>query len=634
MTEEIDGWRERCEWCRVRSKEFPTPRMTMPVDMEHSFSSWVADQIELTPVRGNPGDRAAGRWRGVFIFVNCGSRFVVLVPVKTFSSKSFEHAVGEVYGVFGKISRLVTDAGPYFTAREMQKLLKGRVTSLVTVAPKNHKAVGLVEKRVQITKRVLQNVMLGAVRWEDRIKDVNVILNRKYCRVTGRTAMELMFPCSDRIPFSVTERESMRRYVSDRQWESEDAEWTDDELDAVEMMMMSRRRDAQLREQVLFRKARLREVANGVPPNYEFVIGDLVLARREVSALDKSGIQFMGPYEVAEVDETLGRYVIVPVAEHLRHIRLERSGDQLKRASGSQDEIFISMRSGEGPHGEVYMDRIIADALFEGPKKLERWFRVRWSGFGEKDDSWVTWDELEGTRALATYIESHKRLQPDVRNTIEGDVSIHEQIASIADPSLRSELEQRQALDDEDDRNGGLAGESDARQAKKTADAEEAERKKSRRKTNGRKRKRSVMNEMNESMTGDDEHEMEVAAEAGEVRIDDARAIARNRRGSVVIKRQRVKITGMRWPQGVTLDRAAVEEAGLAEDIARVSREPSMDECELCGIGGSVMSCSLCVRSYHIQCVGIARKVAREVEWVCPECSEDLWPPEIDDVEL
>jgi Chromo (CHRromatin Organisation MOdifier) domain len=83
---------------------------------------------------------------------------------------------------------------------------------------------------------------------------------------------------------------------------------------------------------------------------------------------------------------------------------------QLKRYHANDDELFPTRSHLRPPPvrfpdgSEEYVLERILDA-----KKIGRGHRylVRWKGYGQEDDSWVSGAELKGTHVLDDWLRSH-----------------------------------------------------------------------------------------------------------------------------------------------------------------------------------------------------------------------------------
>ncbi|KAF5194958.1 Ddt domain-containing protein ptm [Thalictrum thalictroides] len=70
--------------------------------------------------------------------------------------------------------------------------------------------------------------------------------------------------------------------------------------------------------------------------------------------------------------------------------------------------------------------------------------------------------------------------------------------------------------------------------------------------------------------------------------------------------------------QGTNLGSKAQE---LDEDGADVDQDENSDECQLCGMDGTLICCDGCPSAYHARCIGLNKMLIPDGLWFCPECT-------------
>ncbi|PIA54807.1 hypothetical protein AQUCO_00901001v1 [Aquilegia coerulea] len=70
--------------------------------------------------------------------------------------------------------------------------------------------------------------------------------------------------------------------------------------------------------------------------------------------------------------------------------------------------------------------------------------------------------------------------------------------------------------------------------------------------------------------------------------------------------------------QGTNLGSKAQE---LDEDSTDVDQDENSDECQLCGMDGTLICCDGCPSAYHARCIGLNKMLIPDGLWFCPECT-------------
>ncbi|KAG2674517.1 hypothetical protein I3760_13G140600 [Carya illinoinensis] len=64
-------------------------------------------------------------------------------------------------------------------------------------------------------------------------------------------------------------------------------------------------------------------------------------------------------------------------------------------------------------------------------------------------------------------------------------------------------------------------------------------------------------------------------------------------------------------------------------DAADVDVDRNSDECQLCGMDGTLLCCDGCPSAYHSRCIGVMKMFIPEGLWYCPECTINKIAPNI-----
>lgn len=64
-------------------------------------------------------------------------------------------------------------------------------------------------------------------------------------------------------------------------------------------------------------------------------------------------------------------------------------------------------------------------------------------------------------------------------------------------------------------------------------------------------------------------------------------------------------------------------------DAADVDVDRNSDECQLCGMDGTLLCCDGCPSAYHSRCIGVMKMFIPEGLWYCPECTINKISPNI-----
>jgi hypothetical protein len=625
---QTERFSDNCSWCRVRDKKDQPRRIDVPASIRMGFEDWIVDQLELYPDHPDP-DRVkneGGQYEvaktAVIVFVNCATRFCVLVAVKDLKAVSVTEAVDGLYQMFGRLGRIIADAASYFGKMERIRMGKidPRIESISTTAPVNHRGVGLVECRMGLIKSLLNNLLMGSLRWTRMLPDLQNAMNDKRCRVTGYTPREIMTPgVKTRGVFEgMGVEEKLVNAVGGVHWETELLGMDEERVHAI-LEVAERRALASLdRGMSEWMKNAARQWRAGAVTRYPYKIGDWALVDLRLKDTDKTPVRWTGPYRVVEMDATRGRYLL-EVNDQVKRVKeIPRSGDRMMRWFGSESEQWIADRvgSGVGVNCVAVADGIVDDHLFVDEKgAIARWFRVRWSGFGHGDDSWKEAKEIQHLNCYREYVAKQKVLGVvwATDETVEGKARATRRGATKRKVSFKKAkedtvLEEKSEINPGDEsveqevKKDDVTGINDAT---RVIDEEQPK----------------VVDEMVEQPRVADP--MEAARGCVADVSDQLEREAETRRLALRQGRKRDH-SGETWPGGRFLDQYMTDQAIAVGK--KLFQEEGDEHCTECIRKGLLVQCDFCCRAYHARCAGLARIPLPEERWACVWCSHDVWP--------
>jgi transposase InsO family protein len=387
MVKDVEDFVQACPTCqKVRFGEASGAAALRTTAVEEPFSTFVIGTIGPLPA-----DSAGNQY--IVVVMDGFSRFVELRATKTARAQEAAIAMLEVFGRYGAPKFVRSDNGPQFTANLIKEFLRLVGSSPQYTIAYRHESNGIVERTNREVGRHLRSIVMDKRvkdQWSECLPFVQRILNSTVNRSIGTTPARILF--GDAIHLD-------REIIRTPEVESHESLQTTVE-DYVQNL--TRLQCAIVEASQEHMRAEVEHRLSKSPENPRSLnAGDYVLVSYPERAPNKLVPRWRGPMLVVSVQGSMCCVQDLRTLKHcdfhisrLKEYNMDQTPDPLQVAQVDDDEWEVSE---------------IVDHRGRNKKNFE--FRVRWKGFGEKDDTWLPLKDCRDLEALDSYLQQHPGLK-------------------------------------------------------------------------------------------------------------------------------------------------------------------------------------------------------------------------------
>lgn len=344
---------------------------------------------------------SANGFKHILIIVDVMSRFVITKPLREHSGDAIARALYEVFAIFGPPKSMQSDNGTEFINKIVKKLVAAAGVEHRTVVAWNPRANGLAERTVKLVKDLLRKKLEGVFgRWDEALPGVTMAINAKDAALSktapftfffGRARNEWVDYSAEEIRLECGEQDEA---VLDQLREQEALR----QALVADIVRPAVEEAARKRQEA--KNERLNESRKIIDVDYP--PGSLVMAK--VPDRDsKLEPLWVGPFMVVRKSKRSATYVL----RDLDNKVLPRSFavSQLKFIADTR----VPLTTADGSvvaQGERAVIQEIIDHRNTGPQTE---YLVRWKGFGEEDDEWLTASMFDDPAFLTEYSRGLKK---------------------------------------------------------------------------------------------------------------------------------------------------------------------------------------------------------------------------------
>jgi len=326
----------------------------------------------------------------IVVIIDNFSRFVDLYPISNTSAEAAADALIQFTGRFQTPVRITTDSGSNFKSILMDGLMTRLGADHQLTKAYSKEQNGLVER---VNKEVLSHLRTIIFdrrvqsKWSKYLPIVQRYINTSVHSATGCTPASIVFPSGAEIDKELlvdTSGVVVSSYIRDMQA-------------AQASIIEIAERNLRQRDQAHM------ESRQGVEP--EFEEGSYVLVEHRHNSLRRGPKSKMlpfkaGPYLVhKKLNEgmyTLRDLITMrPKDFHVSHLTPFRHDER------TLQPIYVATTD--------MFDEFVVERVLEmrGRRKSDISFKVRWAGYGEADDTWISWKDGRNTTAVQTFLHGH-----------------------------------------------------------------------------------------------------------------------------------------------------------------------------------------------------------------------------------
>lgn len=391
LREDVGRWISECEECQKGNLQATARTKLLVREPATVWQCLYYDVIDM------PLATDGSQYRYLLIIRDSGSRFTVLWPLESKEVQPIIRALSLIFGIIGNPENFFSDAGSEVSNADIVSFCRQRGIVAGEAAPKAHQSNGVVERAVKEVRAYERRFNTGS-NWPSFIGDMMYALNTVPSRATGFSPAELMFGRSWSFPGDA-EHGIMHKpkFYGD---------WLQRLRDMRELALTN---DANYRAKMVQYYAKRHPGA----PKEELKVGDEVLYADLEDPSQKHRPR-AGPFKVVSVAND-GLRVTVDVGEKL----LTRPADyfvKFRRAeplSAGESETSERVPSEEAPsrvetipvvestlsenfhpvidtpgpdsYGEYEIEKIVGA---RGAKGSSRFYRIKYKGYSDKDNTW------------------------------------------------------------------------------------------------------------------------------------------------------------------------------------------------------------------------------------------------------
>jgi len=385
---EVIAFLAKCPICQ-KVKTQPVPVIAKDLRFLHGSSPM--RKLAADSIGPLPEDADGNKY--ILVIIDEFSKYVTLFPTKNVTAVEYAMSLVKHVAIFGVMEKVKTDRGTQFTAKVCEQLARLLCYDHDYILPYYPQANGIVERRNAEVMKHLRALSLeerAQSMWSTYLPVVQLILNSAHDFSIGRSPCSLIFGDVFRSPLhglfnlntAVFEGGDFGGFMKTL---------IDQRNGFVEAShAFLRERDERLR-----RKDWMAELNNQV----KFKVGDYVFLIYNSRPPTKLSPLLRGPYKIVAVR----RDDIIQVEDLMTFSRFEVHISKLRLFKCDEDilpEEILAIRAMD--EDEYVVDSIVDHS---GTDILTYKFRIRWLGYGEEDDTWLSYESVKDLEALDKYEE-------------------------------------------------------------------------------------------------------------------------------------------------------------------------------------------------------------------------------------
>lgn len=381
-----------CPTCqKVRLGQGSVAGALKTITVSEPFEMLAIDTIGPLPV-----DESGNAF--IIVAIDCFSRFVELRAAPSTEAQEAAKLLLDIFGRYGAPKKLRSDRGSQFTAKVIDHFLRLCGVTQELTLPYRPQANGICERtNGEVTRHLRALVMdlRAKDNWSVLLPLVQRILNATPHSAIGMSPSRLLFGgavTSDRsvlVNLEESSRASARRYVAE---------------DYVQELI-SAQRDLLVAAQKHQDEIISERMQSSPEHPTTFEEGQYVLVSYHERPPNKLSPRWRGPMVIKEVD---GNTYVCQDLRTLQNLPFDISRLKLYHMEQTTDAMAIAAVDQD----EWEVDHIVEHrGPVDSSARTDLEFRVRWKGFGEEDDCWLPYLEVNQLEALDVYAAAHPELR-------------------------------------------------------------------------------------------------------------------------------------------------------------------------------------------------------------------------------
>ena len=402
MREHVRSFIKKCPCCQKMS--FIKPLIHTHPFTNSTYVPW--QRLGIDTIGPFPPDEYGNTY--ILHIQDTMSRFSVLYPLKGLSANEAARCLIHLFGNFGTPAQIYTDNGTQFDNSIQDELVRFIGCEHLTSIAYSKEEL-MVERGNKEVNRHLRDIIFDLRvenRWSDYLPFIQRIINSTVTMAHGATPAEIVFGNSvqlDRgifLPYDAIANEEGELTTQEHQNIFPDkpskrlSEWLDAML----------KNQAKVIQKVAYtlRKHNEVHIANATSDRTEFSINSYVLCTYPDSAMgpkppSKIHPILEGPFRVVNfIGSTYTIQNIVTFKNKTVHISRLRKFEYDPNTTNLEDVALRDIK-------EYHVENILQhQGNFKTKKFLK--FLVKWTGYDESENSWVSWHELRSNEQLHQYL--------------------------------------------------------------------------------------------------------------------------------------------------------------------------------------------------------------------------------------
>jgi hypothetical protein len=329
------------------------------------------------------------------LVIQCSfSRFAELTPLKTVDAITAAKEVFKHFCRYGTPMTLRSDNGTQFCNEIIRELLRKTGTEHIRTVAYSHEENGMVErcnKEVNKHLRALVHEIRRKDKWAELVPLVQRIYNTSDCASIGVSPAKLIYGNNiqsetrlDQEPFQITAEDKVA------------GRWLD-YIFAEQEALINKARSIQL-ETSRKKQRIIKENETIIEPN------SYVLLRPPEGQAEKINTPLSGPWRCVEIQ---GDLIVIMnlIYNNIKTVHRSRVVP-FRYNKARTDPRQVAMKDNQ----EFEVEKIIKIRGLDGNRRSGIEALVRWTGYGEDEDSWVPWSEIHNNEKFHEYLRTKKGL--------------------------------------------------------------------------------------------------------------------------------------------------------------------------------------------------------------------------------